>query len=134
LSLPPERCPATMRVSWAAPSKTSGERAQTCLSALACAMPIVWLRMSCNPRAVLAVAINSRCYRITWPGVRRKYDRKPEYGAKQEQHRRDFGETDRIRVKRRLIEISGLWLTQADTKCCGPDITPCFPVISVIPS
>jgi hypothetical protein len=42
---------------------------------------------------------------ITWPRDRRKYDREPEHGAKQEQHRRDLGETNRIRVKRRLMEL-----------------------------
>ncbi len=39
------------------------------------------------------------------PRDRRKYDREPEHGSKQERHRRDLGETNRIRVKRRLIAI-----------------------------
>jgi hypothetical protein len=56
LSLPPERCPATMRLRWA-PLKTSGRRAGTGLSAPACAMPVVWPRLSCTPRAALAFAI-----------------------------------------------------------------------------
>jgi hypothetical protein len=48
---------------------------------------------------------HNRCYGIPWPRDRRKYDREPEYGATQERHRRDLGETIRIRVKRRLIEL-----------------------------
>jgi hypothetical protein len=43
-------------------------------------------------------------YGITWPRDRRKYDREPEHGAKQEQHRRELGDKP-DQVKRRLIEL-----------------------------
>ncbi len=82
----------------------------------------VWPRLSCTPLAALDFAITGGRARhvliekveqlfwdmlsgITWPRDRRKYDREPEHGAKQEQHRRDLGETNRIRVKRRLMEL-----------------------------
>ena len=102
--MPPERYPAAMRLRGAAPSRQAAGARKQALSAPACAMPIVLPRLSLHP-ARGANLRHNRSQGITWPRDRRKYDREPENGAKQEQHRRDPGETNRIRVKRRLIDI-----------------------------
>jgi hypothetical protein len=103
LPLPPEHCRATMRCRLAAPLKATSRRAQTSLCAPACALPIAWSGMSCTARG--PGLRQSQCHGATWPGDRRKQDQEPEYRAKQEQHRRDLGETNRSKLKRRLIEI-----------------------------
>jgi hypothetical protein len=62
-------------------------------------MPVVWPRLSCTPRAALAFAITGAMGSL---GQEIDANTIGASGAKQEQHRRDLGETNRIRVKRRL--------------------------------
>lgn len=58
MPLPPERCPATMRFNWAAPSRQAAGACKQAFPLPVCAaMPIIWPRILWTPRAALAFAI-----------------------------------------------------------------------------